>query len=189
MASTRFWGTITAVRARLTLAMFEGERFPTCDGHYIIVAGTLTIGDAAPEPATFTVAVGAKTHEEKRFTVGDLVRGSAEPVPETNRDCFADYYRARTLHVLARATDQNRVSPPDPPRTDPPLSPADAIAAPRRPLAPAKLQAGGSCYACPYGTVVAVVRLSDPRDLRRGIWSRLAGCLGAVDCPHYEKPP
>ncbi len=188
MASTRFWGTITAVRARLTLAVFEGERFPTCDGHYLSIVGTVTVGANVPEPATFTVAVGTKTHKEKRFAVGDLVRGNAEPVPETSRDCVADYYRARTVHLLARATDQNRVPPPDPPRTDPPLSAEDAIIAPRRLLAPAKLQAGGSCATCPYGTIVAVVRLSDPRDLRRGIWSRMAGCLGPAGCPFYEKP-
>ncbi|MBC8143606.1 MAG: hypothetical protein H7Y38_19415 [Armatimonadetes bacterium] len=188
MASTRFWGNVTAVRARLTLAIFENERFPTCDGHYLAVSGTLTVGNTAPEPASFVVAVGTKTQEEKRFAVGDLVRGNGEPVPETNRDCFADYYRVRTVHLLARATSQNAVRTPDPPRTDAPLSPEAAITAPRRLLAPAKLQAGGTCFSCPYGTTVAVVRLSDPRDLRRGIWSKSAGCLGPMDCPHYEKP-
>ena len=57
-----------------------------------------------------------ETQEEKRFAVGDLVRGSGEIVPETSRDCVADLYRVRTVHCLARASDQNQVRELDPPR-------------------------------------------------------------------------
>lgn len=188
MATTRFWGIVGSVRARLTLAKFESETYPTSDGHYLLVTGTRTVGANPPEPGTFLVAVGPKAQEEKRFGIGDLVRGDAEPVPETNRDVCADMYRARTVHVLARAKDRNALREPDPPRTDAPLTPEAATLAPRRLLDPANLQVGGVCESCPYGTTVAVVRLSDPRDMRRGIWSKVAGCLGPVDCPHYQKP-
>lgn len=163
--------------------------FPTCDGHYLVVAGTLTV-DAAnpPVPATFTVAIGTKTQEGKRFAPGDLVRGNAEPVPETNRDVCAEWYRVRTVHVLARADDRSLTRAPDPPRTDAPLSSQAVVHAARRVLNPANLQTNGACETCPYGTTVAVVRLSDPRDLRRGIWSKAAACLGPADCPHYCMP-
>ncbi|MBC7806906.1 MAG: hypothetical protein H7145_12235 [Akkermansiaceae bacterium] len=188
MATTRFWGTVTSVRARLTLAKFESETHPTSDGHYLRISGTRTSGANPPEPGTFLVAVGPKAHEEKRFAVGDLVRGDGDPVPETNRDVCADLYRARTVHVLARAKDQNMLRPPDPPRTDAPLTPEAATKAARRLLDPANLDQSGFCEPCPYGTMVAVVRLSDPRDLRRGIWSKVPACLGPADCPHYRKP-
>ena len=188
MASTRFWGTIIAVRARLTLAKFESETFPTCDGHYLVVDGTVTTGGDPPAPGVVTVGVGAKTHAEKRFAPGDLVRGEGEPVPETSRDVCADLYRVRTVHVLARASDRGVAPAVDPPRTDPPLSPEAANHAPRRLLRPANLHPGNVCASCPYGTVVAVVRLSDPRDMRRGAWSKAAACLGPPDCPFYEKP-
>lgn len=188
MATTRFWGTVTSVRARLTLAKFESETYPTSDGHYLLITGTRTIGANAPEPGTFLVAVGPKAQEEKHFGVGDLVRGDGEPVPETNRDVCADLYRARTVHVLARAKDRNTLREPDPPRTDDPLTPEAATRASRRSLDPTNLQAGGVCAPCPYGTTVAVVRLSDPRDMRRGLWSKVPACLGPPECPHYRKP-
>ncbi len=187
--TTRFWGTVTAARARLTLAKFEGENYPTSDGHYLLVVGTLTVGGGPPLPGTATVAIGPRAQEEKRFAVGDLVRGDGEPVPETNRDVCADLYRARTVHLLARAADRGVTGrPPDPPRTDPPLSPEAATRASRRPLSPGNLAPGGACESCPYGTVIAVVRLSDPRDMRRGIWSRVPACLGPIDCVYYAPP-
>lgn len=184
----RFWGTITAVRARLTLAKFEGETTPTCDGHYWIVEGTQTVGNNAPVAGTYIIAVGRATQEEKRAGVGDLVRGDAQPIPETNRDTYADLYRVGAVHVLARAKDRNIVRESDPPRTDSPLSPEAINLAPRRVLRPTNLTPGGDCASCPYGTTVGVVRLSDPRDYRRGIWSKVPACLGPTNCPYYAAP-
>ena len=186
MATTRFWGTVTAVRVRLTLAKFESETYPTSDGHYLVVQGTRTVGANPAETGRFTVAIGPKAQEEKRFAVGDLVRGDGEPVPETNRDVCADLYRARTIHLLARAKDQGTTRPVDPPRTDPPLTPEPATKVQRRVLNPANLEPGGACESCPYGTMVAVVRLADPRDMRRGIWSKVPACLGPTECPWYK---
>ncbi len=187
MATTRFWGTVTSVRARLTLAKFESETYPTSDGHYLVITGTQTTGANPTESGTVTVAIGPKSQEEKCFAVGDLVRGDAEPVPETNRDVCADLYRARTVHLLARAKDRGKVPVTDPPRTDVPLTPEAATLASRRILDPVNLAVGGVCEPCPYGTTVAVVRLSDPRDMRRGIWSKVPACLGPIDCPYYKK--
>ena len=180
--TVRFWGTVRTVRARLTLAKFESETYPTSDGNYLVVSGTVTAPNAAPVPRDVVVAVGPGTQEEKHLAQGDLVRGDAVPVPETSRDCFAELYRVRVLHVVARGQALGG----DPPRTDPALSVQAAVAAPRRVLEPAYLSAGGACEYCPYGTEVAVVRLSDPRDLKRGIWSRVTACLGPADCPHYR---
>jgi hypothetical protein len=189
----RFWGTVVAVRPRLTLAIFEDERTPKCGGHLLLLEGTRTVAGGRPEAGRFVVALGPATQERRAVAAGDLLRGDAHPVPEGNDDTPADLYRVGAFHVLARAADNAAaaaVLPDDPPRADPPLTPAQAEAAPRRSLAPDNLLAeGGPCAPCPYGTVVAVVRLTDPRDWRSGRWARVPACLGPRDCPHYAPAP
>jgi hypothetical protein len=189
-SSVRFWGTVVAVRPRLTLAKFEGETTARCEGHLYVVEGTRTVGSERPVPGGYVVAVGPATQERRAVRPGDLLRGDARPVPEGHPDTPADLYRVGTFHVLARAGDPGASASrePDPPRTDPPLTPPRAEAAPRRPLDPANLSDEGPCRPCPYGTIVAVVRLSDPRDWRRGEWRQVPACLGPADCPYYARP-
>jgi len=187
----RFWGTVIAVKPRLILTKFGGETTAKCPGHLVVVDGTRAEEVAArPHAATFTVAVGPATQEKRAFTRGDLLRGDAHPVPPLSPDTPADLYRIGTLRLLARGKDnKGALDLPllDAPRSDPPLSASDAEAAPRRALAPRNLYASedGPCAPCPYGTVVAVIRLSDPRDYRGGQWSRVSACLGPEDCPHF----
>lgn len=182
----RFWGTVRAVKPRLVLTKFGRDTTAKASGHLVAVEGTRgasdgTITYAAPGHR-FTVALGPATQEKRSVAVGDLLRGEARPVPDDAPDVPADLYRVGVLRTIARA----QTSPvPDPPRTDAPLSPEKAEAAPRRALNPANLAEGGPCEFCPYGTVVCVVRITDPRDYKRGSWSRVPACLGPNDCPHY----
>jgi len=188
----RFWGTVIAVRPRLTLAIFEEERTPKCGGHLLVLEGTRTVGAERPVAGRFVVALGPATQDRRAVGVGDLLRGDAHPVAEGNEDTPADLYRVGAFHIVARAAD-NAAAPPAPsdsPRADPPLAPEQAEAAPRRSLHPDHLlREDGPCAPCPYGTVVAVVRLSDPRDWRSGRWARVPACLGPSDCPHYAPAP
>lgn len=186
---TRFWGVVVAVKPRLVLTKFDGDTTAKCHGHLILLDGTRqTEGEAHPVAGRFLVAVGPATQEQRQVRPGDLLRGDAHPVPETVPDTPADLYRVGVLRVVARAGDPgaSAVSPADPPRTDPPLAPHDAEAAPRRALNPILLGNDNACQVCPYGTMVPVVRLSDPRDFRTGRWSLVPACLGPEGCPHYQ---
>jgi hypothetical protein len=194
MASpVRFWGTVVAVKPRLVLTKVGGQTSAKCQGHLLVLEGTRTEDGGRPVPGRFTIALGPATQERRAVAPGDLLRGDAHPVPEGVPDTPADLYRVGTLRVVARAGDPGTPPPapaPDPPRTDPPLTSDAAEAAPRRPLAPANLDDDERCAPCPYGVVVPVVRLIDPRDWRSrtGNWSHVPACLGPRDCPYYEPP-
>ncbi len=198
MASpVRFWGNVVAVKPRLVLAKFGGDTQAKCHGHLLVIEGsTHGPADSGNKSATFagrfTVALGPATQQQRAIGPGDLLRGEAHSVPDTGvPDTPADLYRVGTLRVLARRGDPGTppLPSPDPPRTDPPLSPETAETAARRALAPTNLlDPDGPCAPCPYGTVVPVVRLTDPRDFKNGRWSQVPACLGPPDCPHYAAP-
>ncbi len=193
MASpVRFWGTVAAVKPRLVLTKFGDDTAAKCHGHLLVLDGTFGPDNEPPTAARFTVALGPATQTQRGLAPGDLLRGDAHPVPEGNPDTPADLYRVGALRVVARQGDPGTPPRPrpDPPRTDPPLTPEAAEAAPRRALAPDNLLSeDGLCVPCPYGAIVPVVRLSDPRDYRNGRWSRVPACLGPPDCPYYAPPP
>lgn len=185
----RFWGVVAAVKPRLTITKFDGETTAKCHGHLVALEGTRQDqGDARPVPGVFTIAIGPAAQEKRQIQAGDLLRGDAHPVPPNLPDTLADLYRVGTIRLLARAGDPGGAAPvpPDPPRTDPPLTAEGTEKAPRRPLNPANLTEGGPCVRCPYGTVVPVVRLTDPRNYRTGQWSHVPACLGPEDCPYYR---
>ena len=192
----RFWGTVVGVKPRLMLTKFEGDTSAKCHGHLLVCDGTHGPegGPKAEQFAgRFTVALGPATQAQRSIAPGDLLRGDAHPVPAGGLpDTPADLYRVGALRVVARSGDPGtppRPQLPDPPRTDPPLSPEGAEAAPRRPLAPENLASEeGVCAPCPYGVVVPVVRLSDPRDFKNGRWTQVPACLGPQDCPYYAAP-
>lgn len=179
----RFWGRVQAVKPRLVLTKFGGETGVKCHGHLLVIQGTRTPEDGTAEETTLTVAIGLATQDKRQIAVGDLVRGDALPVPDETHDTPADLYRVGTFRTIAPAGPA--AAPPDPPRSDAPLTPTDAEAAPRRALHPDNLADGGPCAPCPYGVIVPVVRLSDPRDYR-GIWRQVPACLGPDDCPHFR---
>ena len=188
----RFYGIVKAVKLRLTLSRFEGETTAHAGGYVIALDGTRAApSDPAPVPGHLTVALGPATQEKRQLAPGDLVRGDARPVPAATPDVPADLYRVGTLRTIARAGEPGGGTRPalDPPRTDPAPTVAQTESAPRRALDPAHLAPGGPCAPCPYGLVVAIVRLADPRDFRRGQWSHVSACLGPPDCPHYAPPP
>jgi hypothetical protein len=185
----RFWGIVIAVKPRLTLTKFEGQTTAKCHGHLLTMEGTRqSDGEARPSPGQFTMAIGPAVQEQRQIRPGDLLRGTAHPVPEGLPDTLADLYRVGTVHLVARAGDPGTAPPlpPDPPRTDRPLTPEETEKAARRPLNPANLAVDGDCFLCPYGLVVPVVRLSDPRSFRSGNWSHVPACLGPEDCPHFR---
>lgn len=183
----RFWGKVLAVRPRLILTKFDGETTPKPMGHILLMEGTRTIDNNPPVPGKFTVAIGPATLLEKNLSVGDLLRGDAHHLTPEVQDIRADLYRVGVLRVIARAGDMvsGATNHVDSPRTDPPLTSEAIEAASRRVLNEEQLAEGGSCQTCPYGTKVAVVRLSDPRNFRNGQWSYIPACLGPQDCPHY----
>ncbi|MBC8102574.1 MAG: hypothetical protein H7Z41_08295 [Cytophagales bacterium] len=187
----RFWGLVTAVKPRLTLTKFEEQTKAKCHGHLVILEGTQQAeGEARPAPGRFTLAIGPAAQEQRQVRAGDLLRGDAHPVPEGLPDTRADLYRVGTLRLVARAGDPGAAPPPaaDPPRSDAPLTAAGSEATLRRPLNPLNLTSQGTCAPCPYGVVVPVVRLSDPRSYREGVWTQVPACLGPEDCPHYRPP-
>ncbi|GAB4455208.1 MAG: hypothetical protein OHK0029_10930 [Armatimonadaceae bacterium] len=191
MDTVRFWGTVLAVKPRLALAKFGADTNPRCDGYIALMEGTRTIGSNRPVPGRFIVALGAATQLRREIGVGDLLRGEAHPVPTDAHDVPADLYRVGVLRTIARAGDPGTapLPDPDPPRTDPPLSTDAVLKAPRRPLHPDNLTEDAACERCAYGIVVAVVRLTDPRDYRWGSWQHIPACLGPEDCPHYVPRP
>ncbi len=185
----RFWGIVRAVKPRLTLTKFEGETTAKCHGHLVTLEGTRQAEEEArPTAGRFVVAIGPSAQEQRQINPGDLLRGTSHTVPDGLPDTLADLYRVGTLRVVARAGDPGAAAPlpPDPPRTDRPLTSEETENAPRRPLNPANLAEGGDCAPCPYGVVVPVVRLSDPRNYRTGKWSHVPACLGPEDCPYYR---
>lgn len=190
VAPIRFWGTAVAVKPRLVLTRFENQTTAKCAGHLAVCDGTRTQGADPPAAGRFTVALGPATQQRRSIAPGDLLRGDAFPVPFGTPDVPADLYRVGVLRVLARVGGAGgaRLCTPDPPRTDPPLPPDRAEAAPRRALAGENLGDNGPCWFCPYGVVVPIVRLSDPRDFKGGSWRRVPACLGPADCPHYAPP-
>ena len=182
-APIRFWGRVMSLRPRLILTKFEGETQAHCPGYVLTLEGTLTEGMSTPVGKVFTVAIGPATMLSREIRIGDLLRGDAHPVPEELPDTPADLYRVGVLRTIAPA---ETVPTPDPPRTDPPLSPEDAAKVPRRALAiKCLLSEQGSCQACGYGVLVCVVRLTDPRHYRSGHWQQVPACLGPQDCPHF----
>ena len=193
MAQIRFWGVVLAVKPRLVLTKFDGQTTAHCPGYLALLDGTQAEarGSERPVAGEFTVALGPAMRARRSVAVGDLLRGEAHPVPEGHPDTPADLYRVGTLRTIARQGESGGgvPRPLDPPRTDTPLSPDHAEHAPRRPLLPAHLNKSGPCCECPYGTIVPVVRLADPRDYRNGRWSLVPACLGPADCPHYAPPP
>lgn len=186
----RFWGTVLAVKPRLVLTRFEGDTSAGCEGHLVTLEGTWGEANGRPTQGRFIVALGPATQAQRDIRPGDLLRGDAFPVPADLPDTPADLYRVGALRVVARAGDPGTPppSPPDPPRTDPPLAPEAAEAAPRRPLAGANLEDDALCALCPYGVAAPMIRLTDPRDWKRGRWSRVPTCLGPEDCPYYAAP-
>jgi hypothetical protein len=188
--TVRFWGTVMAVRPRLTLTKFEGETTAKCSGVIVAIEGQWTAEGEKPRACRFSVALGTATQEKRGVAVGDLLRGEAHPVPEEAHDTPADLYRVGVLRTIARAGDSGAGTVPqlDPPRTDPPLTPAQAESASRRALHPENIEADGPCANCPYAATVCVVRLTDPRDYRTGQWRRVPACLGPIDCPYYVAP-
>ncbi len=185
----RFWGVVAAVKPRLTLTKFDGETNAKCHGHLVTLEGTQqTAEDVRPVPGVFTIAIGPAAQEQRQIRTGDLLRGDAHPVPPNLPDTLADLYRVGTIRLLARAGDPGggAPAPPDPPRTDAPLTADETENAPRRPLYPENLAEDGPCIPCPYGAIVPVVRLTDPRNYRTGQWSQVPACLGPLDCPHYR---
>jgi hypothetical protein len=189
-SAVRFWGTVLSVKPRLVLTKWEGETTARGDGVLALIEGMSTEDDSRPELGRFMVAFGPATVVRHGLAVGDLLRGDAHRVPDSAHDTPADLYRVGVLRTIARAGDPGTSAPrePDPPLTDPPLTPEKAEIAPRRPLRPANLDAAGPCCLCGYGVVVPVVRLSDPRQYRNGRWSHVPACLGPQDCPHYAAP-
>lgn len=187
----RFWGTVIGVKPRLILSKFEGETNARCHGYLAVLEGTRSVGSERPVAGRFTIALGPAMQERRGIAVGDLLRGDAFPVTENAAiDTPADLYRVGTLRTIARAGDPGAAPPPppDPPRTDPPLTMEQAEAAPPRALRPGNLEGDGPCVPCPYGAIVPVVRLTDPRDWRSGRWSQVPACLGPPDCPYYAPP-
>jgi hypothetical protein len=185
----RFWGIVRAVKPRLTLTKFEGETTAKCHGHLVLLEGTQQDeNEAHPTPGRFTLAIGPAAQEQRQIRPGDLLRGNAHTVPEGLPDTLADLYRVGTIRLLARAGDPGAgpIRPLDPPRTDTPLTAEETENASRRPMRDANLTEEGDCILCPYGVVVPVVRLSDPRNYRTGKWSHVPACLGPEDCPHYR---
>lgn len=187
MSGVRFWGTVLAIKPRLTLTKFQGETIAKSEGYIAFLEGTCTPENQQPISCRFTVSLGPATQVRRSLQPGDLIRGEAHPVPAGTPDIVADYYRVGVLRTIARAGDPGAVPPPvpDPPRTDPPLNPTEAETVARVPLHPDNLKEDGPCDLCPYGIVVSVVRLADPRDYRNGQWSQVPACLGPEDCPHY----
>jgi hypothetical protein len=186
----RFWGTVLAVKPRLVLTKWEGETTARGDGYLVVMEGMITEDGRPPELGRFTVAFGPATMIRRSLAVGDLLRGDAHSRPEEAQDTPADLYRVGVLRTIARAGDPgtDAAPEPDPPRTDPPLTPQQAEVAPRRRLRPSHLEPSGPCYQCGYGVIVPVVQLSDPREYRNGRWSHVPACLGPADCPHYAAP-
>lgn len=182
-APIRFWGRVLSLRPRLILTKFEGETEASCPGYILTLTGSLTEGLQAPVSQTFTVALGPATLKKREIGVGDLLRGDAHPVPEGLRDTPADLYKVGVLRTIAPA---ETAPPPDPPRTDPLLTPEATLTTARRALAPESLLSEqGSCRHCGYGVLVCVVRLTDPRNYRSGQWQQVPACLGPKDCPHF----
>ncbi len=186
----RFWGRIQVIRPRLVLTKFGGETTAKSFGHLLMIEGTRTSTTNEILSGCYSVAIGPATLVEKRLQVGDLVRGDAQVVPETTFDLQADLYRVGVFRVIARAGDSGAATVPvvDPPRTDAPLPSDAAETASRRALVPTHLDRDGPCYPCPYGAMVAVVRVTDPRHYRNGAWSHVPACLGPLNCPHYQDP-
>ena len=191
----RFWGTVLAVKPRLTLTKFEGTTTAKSAGYLLVMDGSRA-EDSGPEgvrPAKalegrFTIALGPATMVRREIGVGDLLRGDAHIVPDGNPDTPADLYRVGVLRILARAGDPGTppIALPDPPRTDSPLSPEAAeTTAPRRALNADNLHDDLLCALCPYGVIVPIVRITDPRDYRNGHWRQVPACLGPEDCPHF----
>jgi hypothetical protein len=189
MSSTvRFWGRIIGIRPRVTLTKFAGETTARSAGHLLLIEGTRSTGEDKPVSGRYTVAIGPAILSQKGIAVGDLLRGDAHTIPEETPDVRADLYRVGVLRVIARVGQPGAGTIPmsDPPRTDPPLSAKDSETAPRRPLKPENLQENGTCHRCPYGTIIPVVRLTDPRNVKNGQWTYVPACLGPSSCPHYE---
>ena len=186
-APVRFWGVVLSVKPRLVLTKFEGETHAKCAGHLVLMDGTRSADNIPAEGSHFMIALGPAARERRSVSPGDLLRGDAHPVPTESQDTPADLYRVGTLRTIARQNEPGggATLPDDPPRTDAPLTPDEAEAAPRRALNPDNLAETGPCYACPYGVIVPVVRLADPRDYRNGNWSKVPACLGPTDCPHF----
>lgn len=181
----RFWGRVQAVKPRLVLTKFGGDTGAKCHGHLLVIDGTRTPEGSATETGVFTVAIGPAALDKRALGAGDLVRGDAVPVPTDTPDTPADLYRVGTFRLLAPASVRPAL---DRPRSDAPLSPDRAEAAPRRALHPDNLTLGGPCAPCPYGVIVPVVRVSDPRDRKNGSWRHVPACLGPEDCPYYRAP-
>jgi hypothetical protein len=150
-------------------------------GYVVAINGTRN-----GEGGLFTVAVGQATQEKRTITRGDLLRGDAHPVSNSAKDTPADLYRVGVLRTIARGETLLPVA--SEPWTHAPLEPGQAEAAPRRALKPDNLEQGERCALCSYGTVVALVRLTDPRMYHQGHWSHVPACLGPESCPRYVAP-
>jgi hypothetical protein len=179
----RFWGTVLSARPRLVLTKFEENTEASCPGYIATIDGTWTEGTSTPMGKTFTVAIGVNVFQNRAITAGDLVRGDAHPVPTELPDTPADLYKVGTLHVIQHGYAPLEANPPC---TDAPLLPDAVVTAKRRPLAVFLLATRYPCHHCSHGVLACVVRVSDPRDYRRGSWMQVPACLGPEDCLHFQ---
>ncbi|WP_309716066.1 hypothetical protein [Armatimonas sp.] len=182
-APIRFWGRVISLRPRLVLTKFEETTEASCPGYILTLEGTTTEGAEPPVGKTFTVAIGPATMQNREIALGDLLRGDAHYVPEGLPDTPAELYKVGVLRLIART--ETPITP-DPPRTDPPLSPDAVEKAPRRALAiKCLLSEKGSCRDCSHAVLACVVRLTDPRNYRTGRWTQVPACLGPEDCRYF----
>lgn len=101
-----FFGTVVSVKARIPLIR-SFDQVPThqYQGYTLILDGEVD----GVSRSRFKVAIGPKAHEQHQFHIGDTIKGSAVPVPDSKTE-WAEFYKVNGLKLMERIQPYGEVA-------------------------------------------------------------------------------
>jgi hypothetical protein len=173
----KFEGTRTAVKARIRLL----RSFDQISHAYL---GYIFVMDAVVDGKQWSdlrVAVGQKTHEKKRFRIGDYISGKAVPIGKPEQE-WADFYKVSGLKIINRGA----LSEDRPADTKGGIAPPLNVYREHGHLRLDPRTYEQKCKQCPWGIVMATEIIIDHWNPEKKKWRYETHCYGPRDCPDYR---
>jgi len=175
-------GQLVAVQPRIRLTRSFDERYHSYLGYVLLVDGRR---DETVEE--FLVAVGEAAHTRHAFQAGMEVRGVSVPVENPQKETAA-YYKTSGIKILRPAASPPGESPPPgPPFLGIPPSLKAYRARGHRRLAARTYST--KCYACIWGSRMAVEMIIDQWNPAQKKYRFETFCYGPKSCAFYRSGP
>lgn len=176
MEKIEFTGTVTSVKARIRLIR-SFDQIPThqYQGYTLILDGEV---DGVPRNR-FKVAIGPKAHEQHQFRIGDTIKGSAVPVPDSETE-WAEFYKVNGLELM------ERMQPYAPPSPTGGIAPSLEQYRKQGHLRLKRETCETQCVQCPFGLTMPTQIILDHWNPSKVKWRFETHCYGPRDCPRYK---